>query len=150
MACKLKDTSLSLKEYANFIVAISESSKKEDDSVETDWISTIYFHEEEIAAELCYDFEIPDLHFDMELCFERLPDLDAKVKTKAWALLNDTFLSDLCLKHESRRITAACIHTVSNLEGKKIHEFWDNLRLREQEVVEIKEEICDLFQQFYQ
>ncbi|KAJ9090173.1 hypothetical protein DSO57_1005053 [Entomophthora muscae] len=91
----------------------TENFKVEKDSKEfKTWKRIIIFYEELVLEAVCFDLEIDHPYKQMIKFSESLGCSD-KLSRSAWAFLNDSFRTTLCLTHDNEVVAAAAIFIAS-------------------------------------
>lgn len=116
IAAKLNDVACSVSNLADCCTKATlkdRSIKLDPNVIRQDWIDSLYYFEEAILVEICYDLELPDI-------FELMTELSSKyrleddTKKVAWAILNDSFCTDMCLRYSAGTVVEICIYTATD------------------------------------
>lgn len=100
------------------------------------WRDTILFNEDVMLEAICFDLTIEAPHkmmYDMLRAFNL--EHDKKLRNAAWAFLNDSNLTQLCLLFPSRTIAAASLfcaarHCGVDFPDQKGRPWWEILRVQ--------------------
>lgn len=71
-------------------VSTNESSSGHGmQELKADWLESLYFHEELLLAETCFDLDIPDAFESLKVLHSKLDHIDEQVKKSSWIVLHD-------------------------------------------------------------
>lgn len=61
--------------------------------LKSDWLESLYYFEELILAEICYDLDVPDTFGELQALHSRMEIKDESMKNLAWIVLHDRYFS---------------------------------------------------------
>lgn len=79
----------SLAERLAKITASTNPYCSEISDLKTDWLESLYYHEELLLSETCFDLDLPDLFEILKIFHSKLEPLDDHIKKYSWIVLHD-------------------------------------------------------------
>ena len=59
--------------------------------LKNDWLESLYYHEELLLSETCFDLDLPDLFDNLKAIHSKLEPLDDKIRKYSWIVLHDRY-----------------------------------------------------------
>ncbi|KAF9121454.1 hypothetical protein BGW39_010517 [Mortierella sp. 14UC] len=154
-------TEESTRKFKDIVIACAQKAAKKDTPIDDQskasdfrvWKDTIIYTEELLLETLCFDLSVEHpYHFLLILFghYQKDPQRGRKLKQVAWAFINDSLRTTLCLTKAPKIVALAAIYVAGKYLDENLNEsFGDNWREcyepNEREIHEAAGEIMDSY-----
>ncbi|KAG0205327.1 hypothetical protein BGX28_003035 [Mortierella sp. GBA30] len=156
-------TEESTRKFRDIIVTCAQKAAKKDLQMDDGskeyrvWKDTIIFTEEQLLETLCFELTVEQPYNIMTSLFDHHYTKDAdqarKLKQVAWAFINDSFRTTLCLLYPAKTVALAAVHLAAKYMDENLNEslgdIWRELFEPDvQDILDAANEIMDQYAQF--
>ncbi|KAG0271379.1 hypothetical protein BGZ95_000812 [Linnemannia exigua] len=155
-------TEESTRKFKDIVIACAQKAAKKDTPIDDQskasidfrvWKDTIIYTEELLLETLCFDLSVEHpYHFLLILCnhYQKDPQRGRKLKQVAWAFINDSLRTTLCLTKSPKIVALAALFIAGKYLDENLNEaFGDSWREcyepNEREIYEAAGEIMDSY-----
>ncbi|KAK4697668.1 protein BUR2, partial [Lecanoromycetidae sp. Uapishka_2] len=159
LATKVEENCRKMKELVIACVRVAQKDPHkqvdEQDKEYWRWRDVILFNEDVMLEAVCFDLSLEPPHkifFDLLMMFGEEYAENKRLRNTAWAFVNDSCLTTLCLQYPSKTIAAAALYCAAKFtdvqfpDDERGRPWWDVIDVKLEELIKACNHMADIYE----
>ena len=159
LATKVEENCRKMKELVIACVRVAQKDPHkvvdEQDKEYWRWRDVILFNEDVMLEAVCFDLSLEPPHkifFDLLMLFGEEYAENKRLRNAAWAFINDSCLTTLCLLYPSKTIASSALYTAARFcdvafpDDERGRPWWDVLHVKLADIIKACNYMADIYE----